>query len=303
MCTDLWNDHSDKVDGRIYILTSVLNAIFCVPTFVINLILFLAVWRTSALRLPSNILISALAVTNFFVGLASQPTFVVTNLSIIVWHSAKCIAPYLSGTFANLFCCMSLLIFTAISVDQYLMIHLHLRYNTLVTNKRIIASLAVLLLFSSIFTALVFLHKVSYVILLIIINLSCFIITFLSYTKIYRTLIRHQREIHDQTIAVATNGDNTKVLELARFKKRTINMLCIYMVFLSSYIPYLCAAVLLRTKIDREELLLGVRKFAATIIFFNSLVSPLLICWKMRDIRNAMKRLVSFACSKHDYDM
>lgn len=301
-CPELWNEYSVKVDNNIYIITTVLNIMLCVPTFLINMIMFIAVWRTSALRMPSNILISALAVTNFFVGIASQPIFAINNLSMFVLHSVKCVTLYLNGIFANLFCSLSLLIFTAISVDQYLMIRLHLRYNTLVTNKKTTFSLAALLLFSGIFTALSFLNKAAYVILLMIINCTCFIIAFISYTKIYRTVIRHQQEIHDQTMAVATRGETNKVLELARFKKRTFNIMCIYIVFLSSNIPFLCTAVLLWMQTEREVLILGVKNFAVTIIFFNSLVNPLLICWKMRDIRNAMKRLVCFMCRKYDWD-
>ncbi|XP_031560704.1 octopamine receptor beta-2R-like [Actinia tenebrosa] len=199
---------------------------------------------------------------------------------------------------------MSLLIFTAISVDQLLMIHLHLRYNTLVTNKRTTFFLAALLLFSGVFTALNFFNQVVYVILIMMINCTCFITTFISYAKIYRTVIRHQHEIHDQAMAVATSGNsssnnNNTVLELARFKKRAFNTLCIYIIFLSSYIPYLCTVVLLRLQRERAVLIFGVKNFAVTIIFFNSLVNPLMICWKMRDIRNAMKRLVNcFVCKK-----
>lgn len=103
-------------------------------------------------------------------------------------------------------------------------------------------------------------------------------------------------------MAVATRGETNKVLELARFKKRTFNIMCIYIVFLSSNIPFLCTAVLLWMQTEREVLILGVKNFAVTIIFFNSLVNPLLICWKMRDIRNAMKRLVCFMCRKYDWD-
>jgi hypothetical protein len=141
-----------------------------------------------------------------------------------------------------------------------------------------------------------------YIILLVFMNCTCFIIALISYTKIYRAIIRHQQQIHDQTWAVAVGGNNNaKILEWARFKKRTFSMMCIYSVFLISYLPFLCSAILLEIMQDKV-LLLSVKRFSATLILFNSLLNPLLICWKMREIRNAMKQVVCCMCPKRDWD-
>ncbi|XP_031549355.1 melanocortin receptor 5-like [Actinia tenebrosa] len=293
-------EYCTDTDNSFHIANVAINIFFCVPTVVINLILFVAVCRTSTLRTPSNILICALASTDLFVGLTTQPLYAVllysmtTNLPL----SIKCVLQTMSHILGNVFVGMSFLTFTAISVDKLLMVHFHLRYNTVVTNKRITFCVLVFLAICAVLAVSNIFTMRDYTIKVTTLTTICFIVAFISYSKIYRTVIRHQKEIHDQTMAVATRGGNNKVLELARFKKRTFSMMCIYAIFLLFYLPYICSIVLIQ--ILEHCLILEIKIFSGTLIFVNSLVNPVIICWKMREIRNAMKELVCFMCSKQN---
>jgi hypothetical protein len=261
----------------------------------INLILLVAVWRTSVLRTPSNILICALASTDCCVGLV-EIIFAALLLSMVTntTQSVKCVLAAMSRVLANLFAEMSFLTFTAISVDKLLMLHLHLRYNTLVTNTRVIIALAVVLGLSGAIATLNFLSIKIYTGTIVVLNCSCFIIAFISYTKIYRVIIRHQQEIHDQTWAVAVGcNNNDKLLEWARFKKRTFSMMFIYSVFLIFYFPYICIILIMMAVKQSETVVAAAKLYAVTFIFLNSMLNPLLICCTMREIKSAMKQTIT----------
>ena len=111
----------------------VLTSIFAV---VGNSLVLASIWRTPSLHSPSNVLIVGLAVSDLCVGLLVEPMYglaqhigsahVFCYAAVLVW---------LSGILLTL---TSLITVTAISVDFYLALHLHLRYKELVTVGRMV---------------------------------------------------------------------------------------------------------------------------------------------------------------------
>ncbi|XP_031549312.1 melanocyte-stimulating hormone receptor-like [Actinia tenebrosa] len=295
----IWADYSDRLDRNVYIINATFSVIFCFPTVAINLILFIAVWRTSTLRTPSNILICVLAITDLCVGIVEM-IFAGLLFSMITnaIQTIKCVLAVLSRLLANMFAEMSFLTFTAISVDKLLMVHFHLRYNTLVTIPKILIAVTVISCLCGGIAALNFISIKLYTAFIAVITCTCFIVAFISYSKIYRTVIRHQQEIHEQTMAVATRGGNNKVLELARFKKRTFSMMCIYCIFLLFYFPYILIIIIMMTLKQENTTLAAAKIYSITFIFLNSFVNPLLICSTMREIRKAMRHMLSITKQK-----
>ena len=288
----IWLAYVDALPRSVYMINAILNGIFTVPTVVSNVVLLVAVWRTTSLRTPSNVLICALASTDCCVGL-TQPIFVALLVSMLtnVPLSIKCTLLLVNRSLDNLVAVFSLFIFTAVSIDKLLMINLHLRYQTLITVKRVLLALAATFTVSVAITTMNFVNRHIYTFLVLVFGCLCFIISVVSYVTIYRTVLRHQQQIHIQTCAVATDHDkNDKLLDLARFKKRTLSMMVIYLVFLLSYFPYFCLVVIMTALEQRDIDCATAKIYAITLVFFNALLMPIMICCTMPEIRRAMNR-------------
>ena len=99
----------------------------------LNILTIHALRKTSSLPKPLKILLLSLAVSDLGVGLLAQPL-----------HIAKMVNPA-NSTSALVYTAKAVFIYSsffsvvAISVDRFLAIHLHLRYQELVTHKRIVA--------------------------------------------------------------------------------------------------------------------------------------------------------------------
>jgi len=281
---------NDTYPRTVLIINAVLDGLLSVPIIVCNLVILMAIWKTSSLRTPSNLLICALASTDCCVGLL-QPLYVTILCSYIkeiMPISTKCILLKINKCLATLFAQMSFLVFTAISIDKLVMLGYSLSYKTTVTNRRVYLVLVLLLVVSVVLTFLNLSHLESFGVIVVLLDFICITISLLSYVKTYRTVIRHQREIHSQTRAAASELDkNKKLLNLGRFKKRTQSMMVLYSAFLLSYFPFLLIVILIGSTGDRWDLT-SAMLCAITVVFLNSLLNPLLICWTLRDIRNAV---------------
>ena len=112
----------------------VINAFFSLITLLGNSTILLIVWMTCSLHSAAYILLTSLAVSDLAVGLLIQPLFkavIQSGISTII---------LVFNILVNFFCCASLLTITAISIDLFLVLQLHLRYHAVVTSFRVIIS-------------------------------------------------------------------------------------------------------------------------------------------------------------------
>ncbi|XP_020917750.1 adenosine receptor A3-like [Exaiptasia diaphana] len=107
-------EQPETADARFIVSMIVINAFSGLLATVLNLLIIATFIKTPSLRTPSNILILSLAIADFGVGAFAEPSY---SLVLLVNTSAVTI--------------------TAITVDRFLALHLHLRYQELVTTKRI----------------------------------------------------------------------------------------------------------------------------------------------------------------------
>ena len=108
---------------------------------------------------------------------------------------------------ALVFVYSSFLGIAAISVDRFLAIHLHLRYQELVTHKRVVAVVISIWVFSTVSAQIWHMASEDVAALVdIIIQSFCYIITAAVYCKIYFTVQRHAKQMQAQQIQVAQNN-------------------------------------------------------------------------------------------------
>ena len=175
----------------------------------------------------------------------------------------------------------------ALSVDRFLAIHLHLRYQELVTHKRVVAVVIVIWVLS-VFLSLTILWVKSVYIrssLAIILGGVCFFVTAGVYIRIYFAVQRHKN--HIQVLQVQQAAGNDEIANLASLVKSAFGIFYVFLLFLICYLPSCISTVLYiisGPSIPVKKVYLS----SMTLVFLNSSLNPVIYCWKMRHIRHAV---------------
>lgn len=270
-----------------YIFSCVLTVLFAVTASFANVLVLVAIVRTPSLHSPSNTLLSGLALADLGVGLLVHPLFLMLILGKITQNkSVFCEAGIAIEVIANALCIISLLTVTAVSLDRYLALRLHLRYKELITIKRVIIVLVIIWITGA-HSGTLWLYKhdmVKWNVIVIII--LCLMAALLSYFQIYRAVTR---AIHSELIIKCSVDQNCEAMNMARFKSHTISTFLVYCLVMLCYLPYFCVIIVV--------ILTGPsipKRFAydmtAVGVFLNSSLNPLVYCWRLGDVRNAVRK-------------
>ena len=118
------------------IVGCVVNSVFSFTAFTGNGLVLGTIWKTPSLHSPSHLLLFGLALSDFGVGFIVQPLYVtclvveiITQKYLLdVWTAYRVTqAVFVSATVLTL---------TAVSIDRFLALYLHLRYSAVVTARR-----------------------------------------------------------------------------------------------------------------------------------------------------------------------
>ena len=248
-----------------------------------------ALRKTSSLPKTLRTLLLSLAVSDLGVGLLVQPLYVallVMEKNSTVYNTidkARSIQARIL-VFASHFGVF------ALAVDRFLAIQLHLRYQELVTHKRVVAVVISFWVFSA---------SISYPghrIMRAVIFVVCLITTGLLYCKIYASVRHHTNQIH----ALQQATQNEDMANAARLKKSSLATFYIYFVYLVCYLPTSC--ILFANTVNGETPLLShLHYFTRTLVYLNSSLNPLIYCWRMRHIRQTVMDILRniFAIGSH----
>ena len=115
---------------------------------------------------------------------------------------------------------------------------------------------------------------------------SCLMITFASYSKIFRALRLHYTQIQDHA---QQHPSHPNVLNIARYRKAVYNTLWVQLALFVCYLPY-CILVILITFSKMSPTHLAVSA-ALTEVFIslNSNLNPFIYCWKMPLLHYTMR--------------
>ena len=123
-----------------YLTLCILNAYLSNSATILNIVAIYAIRKTSSLSKNLKTLLLSLAVSDLGVGLLAQPMYVVSRLIDSQQNNDTNTVIYRAFHIpVNLFISASLFSVTALCADRFLAIYLHLRYQELVTYKRVAA--------------------------------------------------------------------------------------------------------------------------------------------------------------------
>ena len=173
----------------------------------------------------------------------------------------------------------------AITVDRLFALLSGLRCKECVTLKSvyiIIASFWVLCLVASLCT--IFDQRITDLNVSIVLPLSL-LISLASYTKIFRTLRHHQAQVQQQP-------SQPNALNMARYRKAVHSALWVQSVLVICYTPYYIVGIVVTYSTTYSSHSVVAWEMAIILVFFNSTLNPFLYCWKISEVRRAMKQTI-----------
>ena len=275
--------------------TLVANCIFNVfllyTAIALNIITIQALRKTSSLPRTLKTLLLSLAVSDLAVGLLVHPIFVAHLIIQIRQNTSDNAYDKVFVTLFQTLANASFFSVVAITVDRFLAIHLHLRYQELVTHKRVIAVVISIWVISA-FLSLVFpaarldwIPKKVPGIMFAARDAVCFITTGFLHYKIYSSVRHHTG--HIQALQVQEEAQNREMKNAVRLRKTALATFYIYFLFLACYVPMFCVN-LAELFCDETVLIQHLRCYVFTLMLSNSSLNPLIYSWKMRHIRHAV---------------
>ena len=268
-----------------YFPNSIFNCFLSYTAIMLNIVSILAIRKTSSLPKTLKTLLLSLAVSDVGVGLLGQPFYTTLLIKWSQKNTPGCDTYKAFYFIAHLFSLTSFCGVVTVSVDRFLAIHLHLRYQELVTHKRVVA-VVISIWVSSTFVSLTMLWTPSSTpILFFCLLVVGLLLTTMVYIRIYLAARRHKNQI--QVLQVQQVTQASEIANFASLIKFAVGIFYVYLVFLICYLPYVIGSavfVIAGSNITLKKLHISF----TTVVFLNSSLNPVIYCWKMRHIRHAV---------------
>ena len=277
----------------IFIVTNcLLNVLLMPPSIIGNIFVLVAILTTPSLRSPSILFLCSLAVSDLLVGLVVQPVYIAYQLNPEQGFKDA------FDALSSLGCGVSLCTMTAISLDRFFALHYHLRYPNLMTNKRAICTSLTLwfLMFSA---SCLYVWNRTYARIAFVPAIAiCFLVSTVLYIRVYQIVRRHQLLIHfqQQTVRNVSSDHN---LNIARWKRSALNTFIYYIFMILCYFPMFTGMVVLtiHSRLQGQEW-----ELTNTVLFMNSSINPILYCWRLRELRTAVLKIIRKLLRRHTED-
>lgn len=188
----LISNHEDLFST--YVANCVFNNFLCYTAIVLNIVAIHSIKKTSSLPQTLKTLLVSLALSDVGVGLFVQPFYTSLLVKWLQQSNPGCVTYEAFSTIGGFFTSASFFRVVAISVDRFLAIHLHLRYQELVTHRRAVAVVIIVWLLSAFLSVLWVWPDIHHLILSSV-GFVCLLLTAVVYSRICVVLRRHQNQI------------------------------------------------------------------------------------------------------------
>ena len=277
------------VDNELIFLSS-LTIFLSIAAFLGNTLILVALHKKTSLHPPSKLLYRNLAITDLCVGIIAEPLTVTYLISVVKERWDICYHANRAESFSGYtLCSVSLLTLTAISVDRLLALLLGLRYRQVVTLRRTFITVIALWILSIVSACTIFWNPLITSWCQYIGTAMCLVTTIFAYTKIFLTLGHNQIHVdHVQSHVFPGQPSQAIPLNIARYRKAVNSALWVQVTLVVCYLPFGIAVALTPQRGMPLSSYLA-RNFAATILYLNSSLNPVLYCWRIREVRQAVK--------------
>ena len=265
----------------------VVSTFLSITAFLGNTLILTALRKETSLHRPSKLLYRNLAMTDLCVGIFVEPLVVFYWTSVVNERWDICYyTDYADSLAGYTLCTVSLLTSTAISVDRLLALLLGLRYRQVVTYRRTCITVTGFWILSIVGASTLFLNLRITLWFQYIVTALCLVTTIFAYAKIFVTL-RHN-QIHVQNHVAQGQPSQAIPLNIARYRKAVYSAMWVQGTLVVCYLPYAVVIALTPQRGITLPIYLA-RQYTGTVVYLNSTLNPLLYCWRIRGVRQAVK--------------
>ena len=202
-----------------------------------------------------------------------------------ICHYANWTARFSSQTL----CSVSLVTLTAISVDRLLAVLLGLRYRQVVTLRRMCITVIGFWILSIVSASSFFWNRIISSFSQYIGTAPCLFIPIFAHTKIVFTLRHNQVRVdHVQSDVFRRQPSQAIPLNIARYRKAVNSALWVKGTLVFCYLPFVVVVAITPQRGITLPIHLATQ-YTGTVVYFNSSLNPLLYCWKITEVRQAVK--------------
>ena len=276
-----------------YITNIIFHSIACPFTVLLNVLVILAVKSRPRLRNKPNILLACLAVTDAMNGLAAQPAFIFSTTLKLLLMTSQTLEFFHNIASRALYVCSALHLML-VTWERLVAIKFTMHYPYIVTNRNI--KLAVIAFWivclSSELVALITNQTIFTNALTGLVLISCVMFVSFSYGMLYRETRRHERLIKAGQLP---QEEKERFSKERKALKTTVYVVGAVLMCLTPAAAWLLVSSFLRVSAghfwaqitrqvpqsSRYTVQLTVRAF----VYFNSLVNPIIYCWRQKEMR------------------
>ena len=122
----------------------------------------------------------------------------------------------------------------------------------------------------------------------------CLSTSIFSYTKIFVKLCRHQTQVQDH--AQQEQPNQPAPLNIESYRKVVSSVLWVQCTLVACYLPFpIVRALLDNSKLSPSSSLIICFDVATSLIYLNSSLNPILYCWKISEVKQAVKETIRVA--------
>ena len=262
--------------GKLDLLLASVNIFLSITASLGNVLILIALNKVSSIHPPTKLFFRCLAVTDLCVGLLVHPLYATFNLSRITEVSENDLYYIyeVSRVLNWIFCSVSVLTSTAVSMDRLLALLLGLRYRHVVTLKRV-RVVIICFWFIGASVGSIRIWRTDIILMLASIFLTLSLVTSIfCYTRIHLKLRHRQVQQQNRVPKRQANGGGIP-LNIARYKKSVSSILWVQLALVACYCPFFFLAILFVSSGKENE---AAWLTTTVLVHFNSTLNPILYC-------------------------
>lgn len=282
------------VETRVnWVIALIVNTIACPSTVLLNLLVIAAVKRRPRLQNNANILLACLAGVDALTGLVVQPLLIAeaaVNLREAE-DQTRCLLLGLAGGALHVLCSSSIFHLALVTFERFIAIKYTLHYLRIVTVEKIrgaVVSIWVLTVLMELLRFGVTWHLkeatiyFSVVTVLVMAGLVFFIVS--CHIWLFRETSRQRRKIKAEQIP------QEEMRKFSTENKALKTTTCVVVAVLLCYLPLTLFMLIIMQFRVLLNLIPILRPWVPTLTALNSLLNPLIYCWRQKEMRKFIFR-------------
>lgn len=264
----------------------VINTPFAIFAVISNIVVLTTICKATELRIPANILLCSLALTDLLVGLVTQPLFVAWRM-MLHYPSTICRSELLHSLYeAFLYVCTggSFLCLAYLSTDRFMAVSKPLHYRALVTTGKATRNMIIVWIAWIIFIVLRYTgidEEKNGIITSIVAGI---LVIYLLAIQIALMVSIKRNSIHS-----LHSEESSATTAYKREKRSAVTIVYIFLALLVFLLPAVVVQIVLGfTSANQSKTEMN---FAISAILINSSANPLIYFWRSREMRKAARRI------------